>query len=119
MVSCGSVETGCKPESGLMASRINDHLRSVRPPQVHTDNKAPKRCNGAHMDYQVELVARAFFEAEHEDCSWDGEAERTREEFREYARNAIHLLHEDIGVLIMALQRASAEEHPERSRAAA
>jgi hypothetical protein len=71
------------------------------------------------MDYQVELVARAFFEAEHEDCSWDSEAEGTREEFREYARNAIHLLHEDIGVLIMALQRASAEEHPDRSRAAA
>ena len=30
------------------------------------------------MDYQVELVARAFFEAEHEDFSWDGEAELVR-----------------------------------------
>jgi hypothetical protein len=29
------------------------------------------------------------------------------------------LLHEDIGVLLLALQRAVAEEHPERARAAA
>jgi len=71
------------------------------------------------MDYQVELVARAFFEAEHEDFFWDSEAELVRDEFREYARNAISLLDEDIGVLLLALQRATAEEHPERSRAAA
>jgi hypothetical protein len=71
------------------------------------------------MDYQVELVARAFYEAEHEDFSWDGEAELVRDEFREYARNAIGLLHEDIGVLLLALQRAVAEENPGRSRAAA
>jgi hypothetical protein len=71
------------------------------------------------MDYQVELVARAFYEAEHEDISWDGEAELVREEFREYARNAIDLLHDDIGVLLLALQRATADDHPERSRAAA
>ncbi|WP_343234571.1 hypothetical protein [Microvirga splendida] len=64
-------------------------------------------------------MARAFFEAEHEDFSWDGEAELVREEFREYARNAINLLDEDIGVLLMALDRATAEEHPERVRAAA
>jgi hypothetical protein len=71
------------------------------------------------MDYQVELVARAFYDAEHEDCSWDSEAEHVRGEFREYARNAIDLLHEDIGVLLQALQEASAEDHPEKSRAAA
>ncbi|MEE1612208.1 hypothetical protein [Microvirga sp. CF3016] len=71
------------------------------------------------MNYQVELVARAFYDAEHEDCLWDGEAEVIKQEFREYARNAINLLHEDIGVLLMALERAAAEEHPERSRAAA
>ena len=71
------------------------------------------------MDYQVELVARAFYDAEHEDFLWDGEAEVIKDEFREYARNAISLLHEDIGVLLMALERAVAEEHPDRSRAAA
>jgi len=74
---------------------------------------------GRIMDYQVELVARAFYDAEHEDYSWDGESEAVREEFREYARNAINLLHDDIGVLIMALQRATAAENPERARAAA
>jgi hypothetical protein len=71
------------------------------------------------MDYQVELVARAFYDAEHEDCLWDAEAESVKNDFREYARNAIHLLNEDIGVLLMALERATAEEHPNRSRAAA
>ncbi len=70
------------------------------------------------MDFQIELVARAFFEAEHEDLSWDGEAELVKDEFREYARNAINLLHDDIGGLL-ALQQSAAEELPERSRAAA
>ncbi|MGO4524608.1 hypothetical protein AB4097_07040 [Microvirga sp. 2MCAF35] len=71
------------------------------------------------MDYQVELVARAFYDAEYEDCLWDAEAEAIRQDFREYARNAINLLNEDIGVLLMALENATAEEHPNRSRAAA
>ena len=71
------------------------------------------------MDYQVELVARAFYDAEYEDCLWDGEIDAIKREFREYARNAISLLDDDIGVLLLALQRASAEERPERSRAAA
>jgi hypothetical protein len=70
------------------------------------------------MDFQIELVARAFFEAEHEDLSWDGEAELVKDEFREYARNAINLLHDDIGGLL-ALKQSAAEELPERSRAAA
>jgi hypothetical protein len=71
------------------------------------------------MDYQVELVARAFYDAEFEDCLWDGETESVRQEYREYARNAINLLDDDIGVLLMALDKAMAEERPERSRAAA
>jgi hypothetical protein len=71
------------------------------------------------MDYQIELVARAFYDAEYDNCSWDGEAEYIKQEYREYARNAINLLHEDIGVLLMALERATAEEYPGRSRAAA
>jgi hypothetical protein len=70
------------------------------------------------MDYQVELVARAFYDAEHEEHSWDCECEALKQEFRGYARNAINLLQEDIGVLVMALQRASDEERPERARAA-
>jgi predicted DNA-binding protein (UPF0278 family) len=71
------------------------------------------------MDYQVELVARAFYDAEYEDFLWDGEAEIIKQEYREYARNAISLLNDDIGVLLLALERATAEERPERSRAAA
>lgn len=71
------------------------------------------------MDYQIELVARAFYDAEHEGYSWDCEGETLKREFRGYARNAINLLQEDIGVLVMALQRASDEEHPEKARAAA
>jgi len=71
------------------------------------------------MDYQVELVARAFYDAEFEDCLWDGETENVRQEYREYARNAINLLDDDICVLLMALDKAMAEERPERSRAAA
>lgn len=71
------------------------------------------------MDYQVELVARAFYDAEYDDGLWDGEADYIKQEFREYARNAIKLLHDDIGVLLMALERATAEEHPDRPRAAA
>jgi hypothetical protein len=50
------------------------------------------------MDYQVELVARAFYDAKYEDCLWDGEAEFIKQEFREYARNAINLFHDDIGL---------------------
>lgn len=67
----------------------------------------------------MELVARAFYDAEFEDCLWDGETESVRQEYREYARNAINLLDDDIGVLLMALDKAMAEERPERSRAAA
>ena len=69
------------------------------------------------MDFQIELVARAFFEAEHEDLSWDGEAELVKDEFREYARNAINLLRDDMSAQL-ALQ-PSAEERAGHSRAAA
>ncbi|WP_245272985.1 hypothetical protein [Microvirga lotononidis] len=67
----------------------------------------------------MELVARAFYDAEYEDCLWDAEAEVIKQDFREYARNAINLLNEDIGVLLMALDQATAEENPSRARAAA
>jgi hypothetical protein len=71
------------------------------------------------MDYQVELVARAFYDAEYDDGSWEFEADYIKQEYREYASNAIDLLHEDIGVLLVALEGAAAEERPGRSRAAA
>jgi hypothetical protein len=71
------------------------------------------------MNYQIELVARAFYDAEYDDGLWEFEAEYIKQEYREYARNAIDLLHEDIGVLLVALEGAAAEERPGRSRAAA
>ena len=58
---------------------------------------------GAKMDYKIELVARAFHEAEQETPLWDDLPAFRKEEFREFARNAINLLNEDIGVLLLAL----------------
>ena len=49
------------------------------------------------MDYKVELVAQALHQAEHGGC-WDNEPIICQERFREYARNAIRLLGDDIGV---------------------
>ena len=66
---------------------------------------------GATMDYKVELVAQAFYEADQEGCRWDNEPAVIKEQFREFARNAIHLLNEDIGVLLLALEQSTAEEH--------
>ncbi|PVE24328.1 hypothetical protein DC522_10665 [Microvirga sp. KLBC 81] len=71
------------------------------------------------MDFKVELVARALHEAEQETCLWDNEPMIRRERFREYARNAIKLLGEDIGVLLLALEKATAAEQVGDPRAAA
>ncbi|MGF9760642.1 hypothetical protein AAII07_36180 [Microvirga sp. 0TCS3.31] len=62
------------------------------------------------MQHKVELVARAIQKAEHKELSWDGESSTCKERFREYARNAISLLGEDIGVLLLALEEANAEQ---------
>ena len=62
-------------------------------------------------DHKVELVARAIYEAEQHTRSWDNESARNKERSREYARNAIRLLNDDIGVLLCALNEAAAE-HP-------
>lgn len=59
------------------------------------------------MDYRIELVARAFYDAEYEGFSWNHEPEILKRQFREYARNAINLLDEDIGVLLLALEQAT------------
>jgi hypothetical protein len=61
------------------------------------------------MDQRVELVAQAIHEAQSQACSWDAETAIRREHFRGCARNAIKLLDEDIGVLLLALKEATAE----------
>jgi len=57
------------------------------------------------MDYKVELVARALHQAEPRAYHWDDETMTGKDRFREYARNAINLLDEDIGVLLWALEK--------------
>ena len=60
-------------------------------------------------EHKIELVAQAIHEAQQQACSWDVETVLRREHFRECARNAIKLLDEDIGVLLLALREATAE----------
>ncbi len=71
------------------------------------------------MDYTIEQVAQAIHEAENEGCLWANEPAIRKERFREYARNAINLLGEDIGVLLGALEAATAEVCLQGPRAAA
>jgi hypothetical protein len=71
------------------------------------------------MDYTIELVAQAIHETEQTACRWDDEPTTRKERFREYARNAINLLGEDIGVLLLALKEAAAEVRLGTPRAAA
>jgi len=74
---------------------------------------------GTTMDYTTELVARAIHEVEQGAGPWHGEPRDRKEQFREYARNAINLLGEDIGVLLFALKEATNERHAGDPRAAA
>jgi predicted DNA-binding protein (UPF0278 family) len=74
---------------------------------------------GEKMDYKVEIVAQAFYEAEQDAQLWGNEPAAIRQQFREFARNAINLLNEDIGVLLLALENASAEERGGSTRWAA
>ena len=62
------------------------------------------------MDYKIELVAQAIHEADQAACLWDNEPAIRKERFREYARNAIDLLDEDINILLLALKGSAAEE---------
>jgi hypothetical protein len=71
------------------------------------------------MDYKVELVARAFHEAEPEAGLWDNLPAVRKEQLREFARNAINLLNEDIGVLLLALEQSTADERVKGMRLAA
>jgi hypothetical protein len=71
------------------------------------------------MQHKVELVARAIHKAEHQELSWDDEPAVRQDRFREYARNAINLLNEDIAVLLLALGEATAGRRIGETRAAA
>jgi hypothetical protein len=71
------------------------------------------------MQNNVELVARAIHKAEHQELPWDGEPSACQERFRGYARNALNLLGEDIGVLLLALEEATAGKRMTPPRAAA
>jgi hypothetical protein len=74
---------------------------------------------GLKMDYTIELVAQAIHEAEPGAGPWHNEPTGCKKRFREYARNAIKLLDEDIGVLLLALKEAAAEERLTTPKAAA
>jgi hypothetical protein len=71
------------------------------------------------MQHKVELVARAIHKAETQELPWDSEPSARKDLFREYARNAINLLNEDIGVLLLALEEATAGKRMGEPRAAA
>ena len=71
------------------------------------------------MNYTVELVAQAIHDAEQSAFRWDDEPAIRKERFREYACNAINLLGEDIGVLLLALKEAAAKVRLGNPRAAA
>ena len=61
----------------------------------------------------------ALYEADPEASLWDNEPAVRKEEFQEFVRNAVNLLNEDIGVILLALENASAEERVEGTRLAA
>jgi hypothetical protein len=69
-------------------------------------------------DHTVELVARAIYEAEQHAHLWEEGSAKSKERFREYARNAIRLLNDDIGVLLFALNEAASEHSSSSSGAA-
>ena len=56
----------------------------------------------------VEWVAQAIHDPQPEAFAWDAEPASAKEHFQEYARNAIRLLDEDIGVLILSLSEVTA-----------
>lgn len=62
------------------------------------------------MGHRIELVAQAIHETAQTGGLWADEPTIRKERFREYARNAVNLLDDDIGGLVLALQEAAAEE---------
>ena len=63
------------------------------------------------MKRRIEFVAQAIHDAEPSALPGTREPAFDRERYREYARNAIKLLGEDIGVLLFSLGEAAAEQH--------
>ena len=63
------------------------------------------------MEQRIDLLAQAIHGAQPGPRTWDTEPASDKERFREYARNAIKLLEDDIGVLLLALREATAELH--------
>ena len=63
------------------------------------------------MKRRIEFVAQAIHDAEPSAFAWDAEPAFDRERYREYARNAIKLLGEEIGVLLFSLGEVAAEQH--------
>jgi phage terminase Nu1 subunit (DNA packaging protein) len=70
------------------------------------------------MNYKVELVAQAIYEAKQSARLWDNEPAICKERFRHYAHNSIDLLKEDIGVLLQALEESRTRERHGRLRMA-
>jgi phage terminase Nu1 subunit (DNA packaging protein) len=70
------------------------------------------------MDYKIELVAQALYEAEQSASLWDNEPAICKERFRHYAHNAVDLLKEDIGVLLQALEESRSSERRGRLQVA-
>ena len=66
------------------------------------------------MEHRIELVAQAIHETAQTGCLWANEPTIRKERFREYARNAVNLLDDDIGVLLLALKEAQQKTGPER-----
>jgi hypothetical protein len=71
------------------------------------------------MHQRIELVARAIHQAEHQELPWDSEPSDRKDRFREYARNAVRLLNEDIGVLLLALEESTPGKRMKHPRVAA
>ena len=55
-----------------------------------------------NLRQQVEHVARAFYEEQEEAPDWDNEADIIKDEFREYARDAIALLEQHKAQMLAA-----------------
>ena len=67
------------------------------------------------MEHRIELVAQAIHETAQTGCLWVNEPTIRKERFREYARNAVNLLDDDIGVLLLALKEAQKSGRQQKS----
>jgi hypothetical protein len=55
-----------------------------------------------NLHQQIEHVARTFYDAHEEVPDWDNEPELLKEEFRQYARDAIALLEQHRARVLVA-----------------